>query len=151
MRAVSEVRALIGWLEPQASSIAVAGLSLGSEVAALVSHLDARVDAVTLYTPILGLNMMIGMHLGRWGSAGQQSAGDLQSATVAAMTSVIDPLRTRPFAERRLIVAPGMTKWLCAVWPWPCTSSGAGSSTGTTAAMSGTCSPVRCRMRPSGS
>jgi dienelactone hydrolase len=104
MRAVSEVRALIGWLEPQASSIAVAGLSLGSAVAALVSHLDARVDAVALYTPILGLNTMIGMHLGRWGSAGQQSARDLQSATVAAMTSVIDPLHTRPHADRRLIV-----------------------------------------------
>ncbi|OBF43794.1 esterase [Mycolicibacterium peregrinum] len=104
MRAVSEVRALIGWLEPQASSIAVAGLSLGSAAAALVSHLDARVDAVALYTPILGLNAMIGMHLGRWGLAGQQSARQLQSATVAAMTSVIDPLRTRPCAERRLIV-----------------------------------------------
>lgn len=104
MRAVSEVRALIGWLEPQAASIAVAGLSLGSAVAALVSHLDTRVDGVALYTPILGLNTMIGMHLGRWGSAGQQSARELQSATVAAMTSVIDPLRTRPHAERRLIV-----------------------------------------------
>ncbi|QZH58392.1 alpha/beta hydrolase [Mycolicibacterium farcinogenes] len=104
MRAVSELRALIGWLEPQASSIAVAGLSLGSAVAALVSHLDARVDAVALYTPILGLNTMIGMHLGRWGSAGQQSAQELQSATVAAMTSVIDPLRTRPSTDRRLIV-----------------------------------------------
>ncbi len=104
MRAVSEVRALIGWLEPQASSIVISGLSLGSAVAALVSHLDARVDAVALYTPILGLNTMIGMHLGRWGSAGQESAHQLQSATVAAMTSVIDPLRTRPCAERRLIV-----------------------------------------------
>ncbi|WP_286174762.1 alpha/beta hydrolase [Mycobacterium sp. DL99] len=104
MRAVSEVRALIGWLESQASSIAVAGLSLGSAVAALVSHLDERVGAVAVYTPILGLNAMIGMHLGRWGAAGQQSARELQSATVAAMTSVIDPLRTRPRAERRLIV-----------------------------------------------
>ncbi|MCG7609153.1 alpha/beta hydrolase [Mycobacterium sp. CnD-18-1] len=104
MRAVSEVRALIGWLEPQASSIAVAGLSLGSAVAALVSHLDARVDAVALYTPILGLNNMIGLHLGRWGSAGRQSARALQSTTVAAMTSVIDPLHTQPRTDRRLIV-----------------------------------------------
>ncbi|WP_437340057.1 alpha/beta hydrolase [Mycolicibacterium fortuitum] len=104
MRAVSEVRALIGWLEPQSSSIALAGLSLGSAVAALVSHLEARVDAVALYTPILGLNAMIGMHLGRWGTAGRQSARDLQSTTVAAMTSVIDPLHTRPHTDRRLIV-----------------------------------------------
>ncbi|MCV7389700.1 alpha/beta hydrolase [Mycobacterium porcinum] len=104
MRAVSEVRALIGWLEPQSSSITVAGLSLGSAVAALVSHLDDRVDAVALYTPILGLNTMIGMHLGRWGSAGRQSARELQSTTVAAMTSVIDPLHTRPRTDHRLIV-----------------------------------------------
>lgn len=104
MRAVSEVRALIGWLEPQASTIAVAGLSLGSAVAALVSHLDTRVDAVALYTPILGLNTMIGMHLGRWGAEGERSARELQSDTVTAMTSVIDPLSTRPRATRRLIV-----------------------------------------------
>ncbi|WP_036477787.1 alpha/beta hydrolase [Mycobacterium sp. URHD0025] len=104
MRAVSEVRALIGWLEPRASSIAVAGLSLGSAVAALVSHLDARVSAVAVYTPILGLNTMIGLHLGRWGSAGQAAGAELQSGIVTALTSVIDPLATLPLAEHRLIV-----------------------------------------------
>ncbi|MEV0674769.1 alpha/beta hydrolase [Mycobacterium sp. NPDC050441] len=104
MRAVSEVRALIGWLESQASSIAVAGLSLGSAVAALVSHLDSRVGAVAVYTPILGLNTMIGLHLGRWGTAGREAGLQLQSDTVTALTSVIDPLGTIPQTERRLIV-----------------------------------------------
>ncbi|OMC03244.1 esterase [Mycobacterium sp. NS-7484] len=104
MRAVSEVRALIGWLEPQGSSIMVAGLSLGSAVAALVSHLEPRVGAVAVYTPILGLNAMIGLHLGRWGTAGREAGTLLQSDVVAALTSVIDPLATMPQADRRLIV-----------------------------------------------
>lgn len=104
MRAVSEVRALIGWLEPQASSITVAGLSLGSAVAALVSHLDSRVGGVAVYTPILGLNTMIGLHLGRWGTAGREAGTLLQSDVVAALTSVIDPLGTVPRTDRRLIV-----------------------------------------------
>ncbi|WKG05464.1 S9 family peptidase [Mycolicibacterium sp. HK-90] len=104
IRAVSEVRALIGWLEPQASSIAVAGLSLGSAVAALVSHLDARVGAVAVYTPILGLNTMIGLHLGRWGGAGRAAGAQLRSDVVTALTSVVDPLATVPRADHRLIV-----------------------------------------------
>jgi hypothetical protein len=104
MRAVSEVRALLGWLGQQSDSIALSGLSLGSAVAALVSHLDHRVGAVALYTPILGLNTMIGMHLGRWGSAGKASGEQLQSDTIAAVTAVIDPLATRPRTQRRLIV-----------------------------------------------
>ncbi|MGV0741909.1 alpha/beta hydrolase [Mycolicibacterium sp. XJ870] len=104
IRAVSEVRALIGWLTPQSTTIAVGGLSLGSAVAALVSHLDDRVGAVAVYTPILGLNTMIGMHLGRWGSAGREAGSLLRSDTVTALTSVVDPLGTVPRAERRLIV-----------------------------------------------
>ena len=104
MRAVSEVRAVIGWLEPQASSIVVAGLSLGSAVAALVSHLDTRVAGVAVYTPILGLNTMIGLHLGRWGSAGRQAGSQLRSDTISALTSVVDPLATVPRTEHRLIV-----------------------------------------------
>src|SRR5690606_9911410 len=63
MRAVSEVRALVRWLRPQAASIAVAGVSMGSPVAGLVSHLEP-VDAVAVYTPISGLNGMIAAHLG---------------------------------------------------------------------------------------
>lgn len=104
MRVVSEVRALIGWLAADPASVTVSGLSLGSAVAALVSHLDARVGAVVLYTPILGLNTMIGLHLGRWGESGRSAAEQLQSDTVSAMASVIDPLATTPVTERRLIV-----------------------------------------------
>lgn len=106
MRAVSEVRALIDWLctDSGAGQVVLSGLSLGSAVAAVVAHLDARVGAVALYTPILGLNTMIGMHLGRWGAEGRSAGEQLQSETVAAMTSVIDPLATRPRADRRMIV-----------------------------------------------
>ena len=50
----------------QATAIAVAGVSMGSPVAGLVSHLEP-VDAVAVYTPIFGLNAMIAAHLGRWG------------------------------------------------------------------------------------
>jgi hypothetical protein len=66
IRAVSEVRAVVKWLQPQASTIAVSGVSMGSPVAGLVSHLE-QVDAVAVYTPIFGLNAMIAAHLGRWG------------------------------------------------------------------------------------
>lgn len=104
VRAVSEVRALIGWLQPQATSVVLCGLSLGSAVAALAAHLDDRVDAVAVYTPILGLNHMIGLHLWRWGGAGRAAAALLESETVTAMTSVVDPLATVPRAARRLIV-----------------------------------------------
>lgn len=104
MRVVSEVRALIGWLATDSESVTVSGLSLGSAVAALVSHLDARVGAVALYTPILGLNAMIGLHLGRWGRPGRSAGEQLLSDTVSAMTSVIDPLETTPVTDRRLIV-----------------------------------------------
>jgi hypothetical protein len=64
MRAVSEVRALVRWLQPQSTAIAISGVSMGSPVAALVSHLE-KVDAVAVYTPIVGLNSMISQHLGR--------------------------------------------------------------------------------------
>lgn len=104
MRVVSEVRALLDWLSAQTDSITVAGLSLGSAVAALVAHLDARVAGVALYTPILGLNAMIGLHLNRWGAPGRVAGELLLSDTVSAMTSVIDPLATTPVTARRLIV-----------------------------------------------
>ena len=45
MRVVSEVRALVRWLRPQSTAIAVSGVSMGSPVAALVSHLE-QVDGV---------------------------------------------------------------------------------------------------------
>ncbi|MCV7317000.1 alpha/beta hydrolase [Mycolicibacillus parakoreensis] len=107
MRAISEVRAVVRWLTPQATSITVAGISLGSPVAALVSHLEAAVDAVAVYTPIGGLNAMVGRHLWRWGAAGEAVGAALRSETAAALMSVVDPLATDPVPapRRRLIVA----------------------------------------------
>jgi pimeloyl-ACP methyl ester carboxylesterase len=106
MRAVSEVRAVVRWAQPQSTAIAVSGISLGTPVAALVSHLEKQVDAVALYTPILGLNAMIARHLDRWGSAHDGFRKLLQSPVVAQLTSVIDPLKVDPSPppQRRLIV-----------------------------------------------
>lgn len=106
MRAVSEVRAVVRWVRPQASAVVVAGISMGTPVAALVSHLERQVDAVALYTPILGLNAMIARHLGRWGQSRGEFRELLGSPEVAKLTSVIDPLRAEPAPppDRRLIV-----------------------------------------------
>jgi hypothetical protein len=106
MRAVSEVRAIVRWVEPEATGIAVSGVSMGSPVAALVSQFESRVDAVAVYTPILGLNAMIAHHLARGGPSSERFRPLLASAEVAAMTSVIDPLSLDPLAppHRRLIV-----------------------------------------------
>src|ERR1700761_2284042 len=106
MCAVSEVRAVVRWVQPQANAIVVAGISMGTPVAALVSHLERQVDAVALYTPILGLNAMIARHLGRWGSSRDGYRELLQSSEVSRLTSVIDPLAVDPAPppQRRLIV-----------------------------------------------
>jgi hypothetical protein len=106
MRSVSEVRAVVRWLQPQSTAVVVSGVSMGSPVAALVSHLEKRVDGVALYTPILGLNAMIAQHLARWGPSRQAVRELLQSPVVSALTSVIDPLRVEPVPppERRLIL-----------------------------------------------
>jgi pimeloyl-ACP methyl ester carboxylesterase len=106
MRAVSEVRAVVRWAQPQANTVVVAGISMGTPVAALVSHLERQVDAVALYTPILGLNAMIARHLGRWGSSRDGYRELLQSSEVSRLTSVIDPLAVDPAPppQRRLIV-----------------------------------------------
>ena len=106
MRAVSEVRAVVQWVRPQASAVVVAGISMGTPVAALVSHLERDVDAVALYTPILGLNTMIARHLGRWGNSRSGFRDLLASPVVARLTSVIDPLAVDPAPppHRRLIV-----------------------------------------------
>ncbi len=106
MRVVSEVRAVVRWVQPQATAIVVAGISMGSPVAALVSHLEKQVDAVALYTPILGLNGMIARHLARWGSSRDGFRELLESAETTALTSVIDPLAVTPAPppDRRLIV-----------------------------------------------
>jgi pimeloyl-ACP methyl ester carboxylesterase len=106
MRAVSEVRAVVKWVRPQASAVVVSGISMGTPVAALVSHLQRDIDAVGLYTPILGLNAMIARHLGRWGSSRDVFRELLASPVVSQLTSVIDPLAVNPAPppERRLIV-----------------------------------------------
>jgi pimeloyl-ACP methyl ester carboxylesterase len=105
MRAVSEVRAVVRWLRPQASTIAVSGVSMGSPVAGLVSHLE-KVDAVAVYTPIFGLNAMIAAHLGRWGSSVQETIEMLRSDTVAQVMSAVDyqSVEPSPPTDRRLIV-----------------------------------------------
>jgi pimeloyl-ACP methyl ester carboxylesterase len=106
MRAVSEVRAVVRWVQRQANVIVVAGISMGTPVAALVSHLERRTDAVALYTPILGLNAMIARHLGRRGSSRDGYRELLGSEVVSKLTSVIDPLAVHPAPppHRRLIV-----------------------------------------------
>jgi pimeloyl-ACP methyl ester carboxylesterase len=106
MRAVSEVRAVVRWAQPQATAVVVSGISMGTPVAALVSHLERQVDAVALYTPILGLNAMIARHLARWGPSRDGFRELLGSPEVSKLTSVIDPLSVDPAppAHRRLIV-----------------------------------------------
>jgi pimeloyl-ACP methyl ester carboxylesterase len=105
MRVVSEVRAVVRWLRPQASAIAVSGVSMGSPVAALVAHLE-KVDGVAVYTPIFGLNSMIAQHLGRWGPSGSETIELMQSDDMASVASVVDHLDVEPTPSppRRLIV-----------------------------------------------
>ncbi|OMC44852.1 esterase [Mycobacterium sp. IS-1264] len=106
MRAVSEVRAVVRWVQPQATAVVVAGISMGTPVAALVSHLERQIDAVALYTPILGLNAMIARHLARWGPSRNGFRELLGSPEIAKLASVIDPLAVDPAPppHRRLIV-----------------------------------------------
>jgi hypothetical protein len=106
LRTISEVRSVVRWVQPQATSVAIAGLSLGSAIAAFVSHLEPQVDGVALYVPILGLNQMIAQHQQRWGDAGAELGRVMQSAAVCALTSVVDPLAVEPGPppDRRLIV-----------------------------------------------
>jgi hypothetical protein len=105
MRVVSEIRALVRWLRPQSTVLAVSGVSMGSPVAALVSHFEA-VDGVAVYTPILGLNAMISQHLGRWGPSVTETIELLGSDTVAAIASAVDHTAVEPTAppQARLIV-----------------------------------------------
>ncbi|MDY6996560.1 MAG: alpha/beta hydrolase [Actinomycetota bacterium] len=105
MRAVSEVRAVVRWLQPQASAVAVAGVSMGSPVAGLVSHLEP-VDAVAVYTPIFGLNTMIAAHLGRWGPSVRETIDLLGSPAAEQVMSAVDYQSVEPSAppQHRLIV-----------------------------------------------
>lgn len=105
MRAVSEVRALVRWLRPRASAIAVSGVSMGSPVAGLVSHLE-DVDGVAVLTPIFGLNAMIAAHLGRWGPSVRETIDLLTSDVIGRLTSAVDYHAVVPSSppSRRLIV-----------------------------------------------
>lgn len=51
MRVVSEVRAVVRWAQAQGTAVVVAGISMGSPVAALVSHLEKQIDAVACTRP----------------------------------------------------------------------------------------------------
>lgn len=105
IRVVSEVRAVLRWLRPQASTVAVSGVSMGSPVAGLVAHLE-QVDAVAVYTPIFGLNEMIAAHLGRWGPSVRDTIALLRSEPVEQVMSVVDyqTVEPSPPPARRLIV-----------------------------------------------
>lgn len=105
IRVVSEVRAVIRWLRPQASALAVSGVSMGSPVAGMVAHLE-EADAVAVYTPIFGLNAMIAAHLGRWGPSVHDTIDLLRSEPVERVMSVVDyqAVAPTPPPERRLIV-----------------------------------------------
>ncbi|MDT5046742.1 MAG: hypothetical protein QOG75_2598 [Mycobacterium sp.] len=105
MRAVSEVRCLLRWLRPQSTAIAISGISMGSPVAALVSHLE-QVDGVAVFTPILGPNATIAQHLGRWGPPMRDTRELLQSDAASDLADAIDYLSVAPTApqNRRLIV-----------------------------------------------
>ena len=117
MRAVSEVRAVVRWAQPQATAVVVSGISMGTPVAALVSHLERQIDAVALYTPILGLNAMIARHLGRWGPSRDAFRELLGSPVVAQLTSVIDPLKST--RRRRRSAGSSSERGTIA---WPCAS-----------------------------
>ncbi|MCT7659105.1 alpha/beta hydrolase [Mycobacterium deserti] len=105
LRVVSEARALVRWLRPQATALAVSGVSMGSPVAGLVSHLE-DVDAVSVYTPIFGLNAMIAAHLDRWGPSVRDTIALLRSEAVEQVMSAVDyqSVVPTPPLQRRLIV-----------------------------------------------
>ncbi|ULE33282.1 alpha/beta hydrolase [Mycobacterium sp. IDR2000157661] len=105
IRVVSEVRSVVRWLRPQATAIAVSGVSMGSPVAGMVSHLE-DVDAAAVFTPIFGLNAMIAAHLGRWGPSVRDTMELLSSPPVERVMSTVDYQAVEPTApaDRRLIV-----------------------------------------------
>src|ERR1700761_4255880 len=93
MRSVSEVRAVVRWVQPQATAVVVSGISMGTPVAALISHLERQGDRGGLETPSLGLNGMIARRLSRFDGSGRGGFRELlESPVVEQLTSVIDPL-----------------------------------------------------------
>lgn len=108
MRAVSDVRAVIGWVEQQDPvSVAVVGMSLGGPVAALTAGLDDRVDSVVAIVPMLDAHATIAHHTAKTGGRGKKLAALLRSDPVKAVGTVVDPTALSPHAppDRRLVVA----------------------------------------------
>ncbi|GEP32709.1 hypothetical protein NSZ01_04770 [Nocardioides szechwanensis] len=108
MRAVSDVRAVVGWIHEQDPvSVAVVGMSLGGPVAALVSGLDDRVDGVVAIVPMLDAHATIAHHTAKTGGRGKKLAALLRSEPVKAVGTVVDPTALEPYAaqDRRLVVA----------------------------------------------
>ena len=108
MRAVSDVRALVGWVAAEdAPSIAMVGMSLGGPVAALTAGLDDRVDAVCAMVPMLDAHATIAHHTERTGRRGKKLAALLRAEPVRQLGAVVDPTELEPHAppERRLVIA----------------------------------------------
>jgi hypothetical protein len=108
MRAVSDVRALIGWvMTERAPSITVVGMSLGGPVAALTAGLDDRVDAVCAMVPMLDAHATIAHHTARTGARGRKLAALLRAEPVRQLGAIVDPTELEPHAppERRLVIA----------------------------------------------
>jgi dienelactone hydrolase len=108
MRAVSDARALIGWVAAeQAPSISVVGMSLGGPVAALTAGLDDRVDAVCAMVPMLDAHATIAHHTERTGARGKRLAAMLREEPVRRLGAIIDPTELEPHAppDRRLVIA----------------------------------------------
>jgi pimeloyl-ACP methyl ester carboxylesterase len=107
MRAVSDVRALVGWVgEQQATSVTVLGMSLGGPVAALTASLEPTVEAVVAMVPMLDANATIAHHLARRGERGRRMQALVRDDAVRAVSVLVDPLALTPYAEpeRRLVI-----------------------------------------------
>lgn len=108
MRAVSDVRAVLGWVQSQDPvSVAVVGMSLGGPVAALTAGLDDRVDSVVAIVPMLDAHATIAHHTAKTGGRGKKLAALLRSDPVKAVGTVVDPTTLEPHAasQRRLVIA----------------------------------------------
>lgn len=102
-----DVRRVIGWIRAthEPSAIAVAGISLGGYVAALVAGLDAPLDAVVCMVPATDFPALLRRHVRRRLRASAEFR-DLHDASKTLHTAV-SPLRLEPATpvDRRFIVA----------------------------------------------
>lgn len=108
MRAVSDVRALLGWLAEQGvPTVSLVGMSLGGPVAALTAGLDDRVDGVCAVVPMLDAHATIAHHTARTGPRGRTLAALLREPPVRRLGALVDPTELEPVAprHRRLVVA----------------------------------------------